>query len=189
MNVDGQSRQDAGTIQIALSQQMDHSVEWVKTIEAMKTAGCTTFVECGSGRVLSGLLRRIDKQLQSYSTETPEAIEEARQALETTARKGIASMRFKRPSRHRHLQRSPRRGKSISHTFASEARQIGAFETSMKPRFKPRPPKLARKKTSKRWASKGTFHSSRTAKSSSMRRLTRLVELICSINNAEITRE
>jgi len=81
MNVDGQGRQEASAIQTALSQQMDHSVEWVRTIEAMKAAGCATFVECGSGRVLSGLLRRIDKQLQAYSTETPEAVEEVRNAL------------------------------------------------------------------------------------------------------------
>ena len=81
MNVDGQFREDASPIQIALSQQMDHSVEWVRTIEAMKATGCTTFVECGSGHVLSGLLRRIDKGLQTYSTETPEAVEEVRNAL------------------------------------------------------------------------------------------------------------
>ncbi len=87
MNVDGQLREDAAPIKIALSQQMDHPVEWVRTIETMKAAAFTTFVECGSGRVLSGLLRRIDKQLQSYSTETPEALEEVRNALATT-RKG-----------------------------------------------------------------------------------------------------
>ena len=45
----------------------------MKSIEALKAIGCGVFVECGSGRVLSGLLRRIDKQLKAYSTETPEA--------------------------------------------------------------------------------------------------------------------
>jgi len=81
MNVDGQPRQEASAIQAALAQQLDHSVEWVKTIETMKQAGCGTFVECGSGRVLSGLLKRIDKQLQAYSTETLEAIEEVHKTL------------------------------------------------------------------------------------------------------------
>ena len=75
-NVDGQCRQDARAIQAALAQQLDHSVEWVKSIEALKALGCGGFVECGSGRVLSGLLKRIDKELKAYSTETAEVLEE-----------------------------------------------------------------------------------------------------------------
>jgi [acyl-carrier-protein] S-malonyltransferase len=89
MNVDGQCRQDADSIKAALAQQLDHSVEWVKSIESLKTAGCDVFVECGSGRVLSGLLKRIDKQLKTYSTESVEALEEALNALATT-RKGTS---------------------------------------------------------------------------------------------------
>jgi [acyl-carrier-protein] S-malonyltransferase len=88
MNVDGQTRQKAADIQAALAQQLDHSVEWVRSIESLRDAGCGTFVECGSGRVLSGLLRRIDKQLKVYSTETLEAVDEVRNALAVT-RKGI----------------------------------------------------------------------------------------------------
>ena len=87
MNVDGQPRQDAVSIQSALAQQLDHSVEWVKSVEALRDAGCSIFVECGSGRVLSGLLRRIDKGLKAYSTETAQALEEVRNALAVT-RKG-----------------------------------------------------------------------------------------------------
>ncbi len=87
MNVDGQCHQDAVSIQAALAQQLDHSVEWVKSIESLKSIHCDTFVECGSGRVLSGLLRRIDKQLKSFSTETLEALEEVQNSL-SMIRKG-----------------------------------------------------------------------------------------------------
>ncbi len=87
MNVDGQPRQNGTEIQAALAQQLDHSVEWVRSVEQLKAAGCTIFVECGSGRVLSGLVKRIDRQLELHSTETLEALEETRQAL-ATARKG-----------------------------------------------------------------------------------------------------
>ena len=38
MNVDGQCRQDAGAIQTALAQQLDHSVEWVKSVESLEGA-------------------------------------------------------------------------------------------------------------------------------------------------------
>jgi [acyl-carrier-protein] S-malonyltransferase len=88
MNVDGVPRQKAGEIQAALAQQLDHSVEWVKSIEALKALGCGIYVECGPGRVLLGLLRRIDRELKGYSTETLEALEEVRNALATT-RKGM----------------------------------------------------------------------------------------------------
>jgi len=81
MNVDGQPRQEPAAIQSALAQQLDHSVEWVNSVEALRDSGCSIFVECGSGRVLSGLLKRIDKGLKTYSTETAEALEEARNAL------------------------------------------------------------------------------------------------------------
>ena len=77
MNVDGQLRQKAGDIREALARQLDSAVQWVKTIETMRAAGITDFVECGSGRVLSGLLRRIDKRLQAYSTESAEAMAQA----------------------------------------------------------------------------------------------------------------
>jgi [acyl-carrier-protein] S-malonyltransferase len=89
MNVDGQSRQKASDIQAALAQQLDHSVEWVKTIETLKALGCATFVECGPGRVLSGLNRRIDKEIRSYSTETQESLEDVKSAF-TITRKGTA---------------------------------------------------------------------------------------------------
>lgn len=74
MNVDGQLRQQGSDIQSALAQQLDHSVEWVKSVEALKGAGCATFVECGSGRVLSGLVKKIDRALQVFSTESMEAV-------------------------------------------------------------------------------------------------------------------
>lgn len=89
MNVDGQCRKEAGALQAALAQQLDHSVEWVKSIEALKGVGCDVFVECGAGRVLTGLLRRIDKQLAAYSTETLAALDDIRNVL-TATRKGTA---------------------------------------------------------------------------------------------------
>jgi len=89
MNVDGQIRQEASAIQSTLAQQLDHSVEWVKSIESLKAAGCSIFVECGPGRVLSGLLRRIDKQLKAYATDSLDALEEVREVL-TAERKGTS---------------------------------------------------------------------------------------------------
>jgi [acyl-carrier-protein] S-malonyltransferase len=44
-----------------LEQQLRSSVRWTETIQAMIASGVDSFVECGSGEVLGGLLRRIDK--------------------------------------------------------------------------------------------------------------------------------
>jgi [acyl-carrier-protein] S-malonyltransferase len=87
MNVDGQLHQPAEEIRTQLSQQLDHAVQWVQTITNLKVAGFTHFVEVGAGRVLTGLLRRIDRQLIGYATDTLEAIKEAGDAL-AASRKG-----------------------------------------------------------------------------------------------------
>ncbi|HVO32763.1 MAG TPA: ACP S-malonyltransferase, partial [Elusimicrobiota bacterium] len=81
MNVDGQLRTGAQSVREALDKQLASPVQWVRTIEAMKGAGCSRFVECGPGRVLSGLLRRIDRQLESFPTDTMEALTQAAGAL------------------------------------------------------------------------------------------------------------
>jgi [acyl-carrier-protein] S-malonyltransferase len=42
--------------------QVNSSVEWAASIAWMQGQGIDTFVECGPGRVLTGLVKRIDKQ-------------------------------------------------------------------------------------------------------------------------------
>ncbi|MGM0413821.1 MAG: ACP S-malonyltransferase [Bacillota bacterium] len=48
--------------------QLTSSVRWVESINLMIEEGVDTFVEVGSGRVLKGLLRRIDRSVDCYST-------------------------------------------------------------------------------------------------------------------------
>lgn len=80
-NVDGKIHRDARDIQSSLARQLDHAVEWVGCVESLRAEGCDTFVECGSGRVLAGLIRRIDRQASLYTTETVEALQQAANAL------------------------------------------------------------------------------------------------------------
>ena len=77
MNADGKMHTDARDIQGQLASQLDQPVLWVQGLEALKAAGLDTFIECGSGRVLSGLIKRWDRQMTTFSTETVEALEEA----------------------------------------------------------------------------------------------------------------
>lgn len=89
MNVDGSLYQKATDILGILARQLDNPVQWVKSVESLKSNGFTAFVECGSGRVLSGLLRRIDKQRECFSTESAEALDAAVEALNGTRRANV----------------------------------------------------------------------------------------------------
>jgi [acyl-carrier-protein] S-malonyltransferase len=45
-----------------LERQLRSPVRWTESVQHMRLDGITTFVECGVGEVLSGLIRRIDKE-------------------------------------------------------------------------------------------------------------------------------
>jgi [acyl-carrier-protein] S-malonyltransferase len=58
-NIDVAVESDPARIRDALVRQAYGPVRWVETIEAMAAAGTTLFVECGPGKVLAGLVKRI----------------------------------------------------------------------------------------------------------------------------------
>ncbi len=66
-NVDANSRQDADGIRNALVMQADHPVRWVECIREMAARGATHVFECGPGKVLSPLVRRIAGGLQGIA--------------------------------------------------------------------------------------------------------------------------
>jgi [acyl-carrier-protein] S-malonyltransferase len=55
-----------------LKAQLTHRVRWTESIQFMLWKGVTTFIELGNGSVLTGLIKRIDKQAICYSLGTPE---------------------------------------------------------------------------------------------------------------------
>ena len=52
---------DADDIRMRLAAQVYSPVLWVRTVEAMVAGGAERIIECGPGKVLSGLVRRIHK--------------------------------------------------------------------------------------------------------------------------------
>lgn len=76
-NADVKSHANPVTIKDILVQQLVRPVRWVDTIRAFATAGVTHVVECGPGKVLAGLNKRIDQNLQQLSLADSETIKQA----------------------------------------------------------------------------------------------------------------
>jgi [acyl-carrier-protein] S-malonyltransferase len=62
----------AEAIRSDLRDQLTHRVRWTQTIQFMINQGISTFFEIGSGSVLSGLVKRIDRQVNCFTLGTPE---------------------------------------------------------------------------------------------------------------------
>jgi [acyl-carrier-protein] S-malonyltransferase len=63
-NVDVKPYRNADDIRDGLIRQLYCPVRWVETVQSMVQSGVTTLIECGPGKVLTGLAKRTDKSLQ-----------------------------------------------------------------------------------------------------------------------------
>jgi [acyl-carrier-protein] S-malonyltransferase len=80
-NVDVATESDPLRIKDALARQACKPVRWVEVIRHIAAAGVTHIAECGPGKVLAGLTRRIDGDLQGLAITDPQSLEQALQAL------------------------------------------------------------------------------------------------------------
>lgn len=79
-NVDGSVHEGTQAICTALVSQLYLPVRWTGCVLALASCGVTRIAECGPGKVLSGLIRRIDKNIQMQSLGTPAELDAARVA-------------------------------------------------------------------------------------------------------------
>lgn len=68
-NVDAAPTQDADQFKSKLVAQIDHSVRWDETLKAFIAAGFETFIEVGSGKVLSSMIKKLDRKKTTYNTD------------------------------------------------------------------------------------------------------------------------
>ncbi|MFO1436466.1 MAG: ACP S-malonyltransferase, partial [Gammaproteobacteria bacterium] len=66
-NVDVQTHDDAEGIVAALSQQLYKPVRWIETVQSLRLRGVTRIIECGPGKVLAGLCKRIESGIECLS--------------------------------------------------------------------------------------------------------------------------
>ena len=64
-----------------LEKQLNHAVLWENSIRKLRADGVDRFVEIGPGKVLTGMMRRIDREALACNIEDPESLEKARAAL------------------------------------------------------------------------------------------------------------
>jgi len=73
-NADGQVKRTAADVREALIAQIASPVLWVDCVRTLRREGCDRFLELGSGRTLSGLIRQIDPGAQTFSADSPEKL-------------------------------------------------------------------------------------------------------------------
>lgn len=81
-NVDVASPSGPADIKDALVRQAWHPVRWVEILQAMKAQGVTHVVECGPGKVLNGLTKRIDRDLVGLAITDPASLQAALDTLQ-----------------------------------------------------------------------------------------------------------
>lgn len=74
-NVLASELSDPGAIKQRLVEQVTGLVRWRESVQYMKSRGVDSLVECGTGKVLSGLVKRIDKDMTGLALNTPADIE------------------------------------------------------------------------------------------------------------------
>jgi len=80
-NIDVAVEDSAERIRDALYRQAFGPVRWVQCVQAIKARGVRTLVECGPGKVLAGMTRRIDAELTGVALYDPATLVEVKGLL------------------------------------------------------------------------------------------------------------
>jgi [acyl-carrier-protein] S-malonyltransferase len=82
-NVSAEPVQGAGEIRAALKAQLLGAVRWEDSMRLLLRLGARGFVEIGTGRVLRGLLRALDRDAVSWNVEDPDSLKTALEGLQS----------------------------------------------------------------------------------------------------------
>jgi [acyl-carrier-protein] S-malonyltransferase len=74
-NVEARANKDVARVPTLLVDQVTAPVRWIECVEALRAEGATRFLEVGPGRVLSGLVKRIDKAMDVANVEDMASLE------------------------------------------------------------------------------------------------------------------
>ncbi|WP_370258450.1 ACP S-malonyltransferase [Marinobacter nauticus] len=80
-NVNAEPARDAEVLKANLLKQLYSPVLWTNSVQRLSTEGVGVAVECGAGKVLAGLIKRIDRSLPVHGIESPDSLAEALKAF------------------------------------------------------------------------------------------------------------
>ena len=80
-NVDARAVTSADLLRDSLVRQVSQPVRWLESVEFLISQGVKTFIEIGPGKVLSGLVRQIDRSVQCVNVEDEASLRAAREAI------------------------------------------------------------------------------------------------------------
>ncbi len=80
-NTDASAHDNPQDIRQALAKQLYRPVRWVESIQTMASQGVQTWVECGPGKVLAGLNKRIERAMPVFPVFDPKSLQVALEAL------------------------------------------------------------------------------------------------------------
>jgi [acyl-carrier-protein] S-malonyltransferase len=80
-NIDVAVQSDADRIRDALYRQAFGPVRWVECVQAIKARGISLVVECGPGKVLAGMVKRIDADMTGLAMFDPATLQSTQEAL------------------------------------------------------------------------------------------------------------
>ena len=80
-NIDVSAPTGVAEIKDALYRQAFGPVRWVEVVAALKARGLAHIIECGPGKVLSGMVKRIDAELQSATVLDPASLQQTKELL------------------------------------------------------------------------------------------------------------
>ena len=81
-NVSAQPETESNLLKANLVRQLYSPVLWAESVSTMTEQGVNVAVECGAGKVLAGLARRIDRKLNVFSIDNPEGLKKALHGFE-----------------------------------------------------------------------------------------------------------
>lgn len=80
-NVDAAAQQNGDKLRDSLVRQVSQPVRWLESVEFLINHGVQTFIEIGPGKVLSGLVRQIDRSVRCLNVEDEASLRAAQEAL------------------------------------------------------------------------------------------------------------
>jgi [acyl-carrier-protein] S-malonyltransferase len=80
-------------VKTALMEQVSKPVRWAQSVENLIIEGIETFIEVGAGKILSGLVRQINRDVRSLNVENSESLKNSLESLRNLG--GLGSREIK----------------------------------------------------------------------------------------------